>query len=172
MKKWAYPAKSELIRLKSELIRSKRAYPVAEYTRFDIFRARRISSQLIRRTSVSGEKTSLSGRKVHEMAVGIKNSSELIRRKSELRSSWLDLSCRIGSFRKPWGGGAGPDQKGGVGRTGATSAEQRLPIKDQGSRIKHQGSWTLFWHEWAFSKGYGRDIKTVQIKKSISYQFL
>ena len=101
MKKWAYRAKSELIRLKSELIRSKRAYPVAEYTRIDIFRARRISSQLIRRTSVSGKKTSLSGRKFHEMAVGIKNSNELIRRKSELRSSWLDLSCRIAGSIDP-----------------------------------------------------------------------
>ena len=38
------------------------------------------------------------------------------------------------------GGGMGPDRTGwGGGRTGATSAEQRLPIKDQGSRIRDLG---------------------------------
>ena len=42
----------------------------------------------------------------------------------------------------------------------------------QGSRSKQQGSWTLLWHKWAFQKGYGRDIKTVQIKESIFYHFI
>ena len=40
-------------------------------------------------------------------------------------------------------------------------------IKDQGSDqrpwTKDQGSRTLFWHEWASQKRYGRDINTVQI---------
>merc|ERR1712110_1044684 len=42
------------------------------------------------------------------------------------------------------------------------------------SRIKDQGSWTLFWHEWASWKRYGRDIKTVQIynrRPIILYRF-
>ena len=42
------------------------------------------------------------------------------------------------------------------------------------SRIKDLGSWTLFWHEWASQKGYGRDIKTVQVynpRSIILYRF-
>ena len=47
----------------------------------------------------------------------------------------------------------------------------RSRIKDL---IKDLGSWTLFWHEWASSKGYGRDIKTVQVynpRSIILYRF-
>ena len=90
----------------------------------------------------------------------------------------------------------------GLDQTGVKSAEQRLPIKDHGSWIKDQGSWimdqgswimdqeswimnqglrikdqapwTLFWHEWSSWKGYGRDIKTIQIydqRPIILYRF-
>ena len=39
-------------------------------------------------------------------------------------------------------GPTGPDQ------TGVTSAEQRLPIKDHGSRIKDHGSWIMDQGSW------------------------
>ncbi len=52
-------------------------------------------------------------------------------------------------------------------------------IMDNGSRIqdpgsKDPGSWTLVVYESAFQKGYGRDIKTVQIynpRSIILYKF-
>ena len=86
---------------------------------------------------------------------------------------------------------AGPDRT----RTGVTSAEQRLLIMDHGSRIMDHGSWimdqgswikdhrsrildlgpwTLDWHERPSWKGYGRDIKTIQIyyqRSIILYRF-
>ena len=54
------------------------------------------------------------------------------------------------------------------------SAVQYCTVLDHGSRIKDQGPWTLFWHEWSSWKGYGRDIKTIQIyyqRSIILYRF-
>ena len=42
----------------------------------------------------------------------------------------------------------------------------------RGAEAPHHGSWTLFWHERALQKGYGLDIMTVQVKKSMFYQFI
>merc|ERR1711953_528129 len=58
--------------------------------------------------------------------------------------------------------------------TDRTGPERHPRSRGFPSRIKDQGSWTLFWHEWASKKRYGRDIKTVQIynrRPIILYRF-
>merc|ERR1711953_1340100 len=46
---------------------------------------------------------------------------------------------------------------------GSWIMDQGSLVKDHGSWIKDHGSRILFWHEWPSWKGYGRDIKTIQI---------
>ena len=49
------------------------------------------------------------------------------------------------------GTGTGPTGTGPPDWTGPDRSDIRgAEASHQGSRIKHQGSWTLFWHEWAF----------------------
>ena len=66
------------------------------------------------------------------------------------------------------------DQVSRIMDHGSRINDQVSRIMDQVSSIKDQGSWTLFWHEWPSWKGYGRDIKTVQIynrRPIILYRF-
>ena len=62
---------------------------------------------------------------------------------------------------------------GGTSQRNRISATETCPQAKQ-YLIKDQGSWTLFWHEWASWKRYGRDIKTIQIyyqRSIILYRF-